>query len=385
MRLQTTLALVSLQLGIASCGLKNGLEANSVSAQSSGTALKMSKVDVNANPLDKTVCDPFGGIPADNLQQGIKASLYYLAPGMPLLNKSEDYVTFAKKSDQKLFFADLNVPTRMFHEGFATQTHDVLKDDAGTMLIENFGVKFETILKLSATDEEGDYELALLSDDGSKLKILSGTLESPLKTTVIDNDGEHPTRMGCASQILSMNRDKTVPLELTYYQGPRYHISNVLLWRKASVAGKDEACGQTGNEHFFDPNKGSVPQQAYNDLLARGWKVVQKENFFIPKNESYNPCVEGTNPLITKFKVAEIITQGVQLSWSTDIAATSQVKLINKETQEVILTNSDNVLRTSHFVQVTGLKSQTTYTAQAVSISEDLGKSLSEVIEFTTP
>lgn len=382
MRLQTTFALVSLQLVIASCGIKNGLEAANITVTAEGPALKMSKVDVNANPLDKTVCDPFGGIPAENLQQGIRASLHYLMAGQPPLTRSEDYVTFARKSDQKLFFADLNVPTRMFERGFATQTNDVLKDDGGTKLIEYFGVKFESILKLTDNDVEGEYELALLSDDGTTLKAISGTKENPILTTIIDNDGDHPTRMGCASQTLLLSKDKSLPFMLTYYQGPRYHISNILMWRQATGT-KDPACGDTGNEHFFDPNT-LAPKKPYNDLLARGWKPVPASNFFIPKDESYNPCVEGTNPVISDFKAVEVFSDGAQFVWKTDIAATSQIKIINKNTGEVILTHSDNALRSIHRVSITGLQASTTYRAQAVSVSEDLGHSMSEVIEFTT-
>lgn len=273
----------------------------------------------------------------------------------------------------------------MFTEGFASQTNDVLKDDTGAKLIEYFGVKFETIIKLGAADDEGDYEIALLSDDGTTLKQVSGTKDAPVLTTIIDNEGDHPTRMGCSKQIVHMTKDSSLPVQLTYYQGPRYHIANVMMWRKASVAGKDQACGQSGNEYFFDPNNNSVPLKPYNDLVSRGWKVLAKENFFIPKDETYNPCVQGTNPVISNFAVGEVFLSGVSLSWKTDIPATSQVKVVNKVTGEVTLTDSDNALRTDHSVFVTGLQAATAYTAQAVSISEDLGNTMSEQIDFTTP
>jgi hypothetical protein len=385
MKVQTTLLLAATSMVLSACVVKSSTPTESVSQTTYGEAIKYSKVDVNANPLDKTVCDPFGGNNSNSLEQGIKASLHYRIDSMPRMYKSEDYVTFAKKSDQKLFFADLNVPTRMFTEGFATQTNDVLKDDSNNKLIEYFGVKFETILKLSDTDEEGDYELALLSDDGTTLKVVGGTVAAPTYKTIIANDGDHPTQMGCASELIHMSKDSAVPLQLTYYQGPRYHIANVLMWRKAAAAGKDALCGKQGNEYFFNPNAGSAELKPYKDLLARGWKVVAKENFFIPKSEAYNPCVEGTKPVITDFKTVEILNTGVFLRWTTDIPATSQVKLINKTTGEVILTQADNGLRLDHRVQVMDLQPGTTYSTQAVSISEDLGNSMSDPMEFTTP
>lgn len=395
MRTQPALALISFQLLLTSCGFNQGLtalEAESITQETFTPApetggepvLTRAKVNINDYPLTKTVCDPFGGVSSNTLDQGIKASLHYRISGMPRMYSSLDYVSFARKSEQKLFFADINVPTRKFENGFSTQANDVLKDDENNRLIEYFGVKFETIFKLSANDEEGDYEFALLSDDGVTLKSITGTKENPVITDIIKSEGDHPTKMGCASKSIRMTYDTALPLELTYYQGPRYHISNVMLMRKADVAGQDVECGKGGNNYFFNEND-SQPKQAYKDLIARGWKVVPKENFFIPKAESYNPCIVGTVPVISNFKVNEVITFGVFLSWQTDVFATSQVKLINKATGEVILTNSDNYLRKSHSVQVGGLQSGATYTAQAVSVSEDLGKNLSELIEFTTP
>jgi len=383
MKIQTTLSIAALSLALSACVVKSSSPSEAVSQTTLGEAIKYSKVDINANPLDKTVCDPFEGEPSPSLEQGIKASLHYRIDGMPRMYKSEDYVTFAKKSDQKLFFADLNVPTRMFTAGFTTQAADTLADDNGQKLIEYFGVKFETILKLAADDAEGDYELALLSDDGTTLKVVGGTVAAPTFKTIIANDGDHPTQMGCASELLHMSRDTSVPLQLTYYQGPRYHIANVLMWRKVDKLSKDVSCGKLGNEYYFNPDTGAA-QKPYKDLLARGWKVVAKENFFIPKTEAYNPCVEGTKPVISNLRTTEILNTGVFLAWNTDIPATSQVKLVNKATGEVIVTDSDNGLRERHNVQVMDLQPKTVYTVQAVSISEDLGKTLSDIIEFET-
>jgi len=382
-KVQTTLSIAALSLALSACVVKSFTPEESVSQMTLGEPIKYSKVDINANPLDKTVCDPFEEQPSPSMDQGIKASLHYRIAGMPAMTNSEDYVSFAKKSDQKLFFADMNVPTRMFDAGFTTQANDTLADDSGQRLIEYFGVKFETILKLSANDTEGDYELALLSDDGTTLKVVGGTAAAPTYKTVIANEGDHETKFGCASEVIKMTRDSQVPVQVTYFQGPRYHIANVLMWRKASQAGKDSQCGAKGNEMYFDPSSGA-PKKAYNDLLARGWKVVQKENFFIPKSESYNPCVEGTNPVISNLRATEVLLTGVFLAWNTDIPATSQVKLVNKSTGQVIVTNSDNGLRTNHSVQVMDLQPDTVYTVQAASVSEDLGKSLSAIIEIKT-
>jgi hypothetical protein len=371
--------LIAQALFLTACG--NSLfEQGSIQTEVTSQALGHAKVDLNLHPMNKTVCDPFNDNTTQVMEQGVQGTLFYKTPGSPLLSSALDYVTKATKSDKTLFFADINVPTRLFSEGFSTQTTGVLMDGSQNKLVENFGIKFETMLQLAEGDEEGDYELALLADDGARLKY-----KDPVDDTwkeVINNDGDHPTRMGCASNILSFNRRSQIPIEVVYYQGPRYHIANVLMWRKATVAGKDTSCGQTGNSLFFDPNHGSTPMKAYEDLLARAWKPISAQNFWL--NGTYNPCTQGTKPVITNFAVTEIGIKDVFLAWQTDVPSSSQVRLINNDTGEEILTTADNLLRTDHAVHVTGLRSETTYRAQAVSISQDLGNTLSQEIVFTT-
>ena len=369
-------------LGLTACGQKSQTkEADSITQTTSGKPVGVMKMDVNETPLDLTVCDPFMDNAPPSLEKGIKATLRPLQSGMPTMNSSLDYNTFVPASAQKLFFADLNVPTRMFDQGFATQTQDVLKDDQGVKLIENFGIKFETTVKLASGDSEGNYEFALLSDDGTTLKSLNGTTE----TVLISSEGDHPTRMGCSSTLVPMKTTTELPIVLTYYQGPRYHIANVLMWRKATKAGQDSQCGQLGNNMYFDPDNNSTPQAPFKNLQARGWKVLNADNFFLPKTTKYNPCVEGTKPVLTNFKVSEVFFTSVSLAWTSDIGATTQVKLINKATGEVILTQADNNLYLEHMVTVENLQPETTYSAQAMSISGDFGHTMSDIIEFTTP
>jgi hypothetical protein len=351
-----------------------------IQAEVSSEALMMSKVDLNLHPMNKTVCDPFNGNNTQVMSQGVQGSLFYRTSGLPRMYKVEDYINFTKKSDKTLFFTEINVPTRNFTEGFSTQTSGLLADDTGAKLIEYFGIKFESTLQLSEADEEGDYELALLSDDGTRLKIKDPATDSWRE--IIDNDGDHPTRMGCSSELIHMTRRTQIPIEAIYYQGPRQHIANVFMWRKSNAVKQEILCGASGNKYFFDPDTGSSPLKPYTDLLSRGWKPVAAENFWL--DNTYNPCTQGTKPVISNFHVSEVLINDIYLAWTTDIAASTQVRLINQSTGEEILTAADNLLRTTHEVHVSGLKSNTTYIAQAVSVSLDLGNSLSEEIKFTT-
>lgn len=343
--------------------------------------------DINQYPLNKVVCDPFGGGGNTSPKQGIKAELFYRSANQPRYYKAIDYVAHTTKSPQTLFFSELYVPTRAFELGFSTQTSEALKDDQGKKLIEYFGLQMNTTIQLSPDDQEGLYEFAMLSDDGSTMRIKEGSNWSE----VINNDGDHPTRLGCSTKVIEMKRDTKLETEIMYYQGPRYHISNVLLWRKLGAnetAGQEKRCGKEGNEFWFHSNSGSRPHEQFEKLQERGWKVVNAKNFYLPNEDdgTYNPCTPGTPPVISNFRILELTSTNVYVAWTTDIPSTSQALLVELDTGNARLTASDNVLRTSHRLQVTGLTPGTRYTIQGVSVSEDLGKTISmPSTEFRTP
>ncbi len=382
---KTLLKLTAATVLISSCGIKMASTlAENIQQENTSGGLSALGVNLNLYPANKMVCDPLSGgqTTQTNYTKGIKASLHYLEADSPRLYKSTDYVDFAKKSDQNIFLSDMNVPTRMFTEGFAPKIGSTLNNDGGQKLIEYFGLKMQTNIVLADGDEEGLYELALLSDDGTTLKIKSGSADVE-DEVLISNDGDHPTQMGCATRTVKMRRNVMLPVEVTFYQGPRYHIANVLIWRKASEAGKDALCNRQGNELFFNPNNNSVAAQGFTDLTSRGWKVLIPDNFMMAQTD-YNPCVKGTDPVISNFELGEVILTNVSLSWNTDIEATSQVQLTNTTTNEVTITDSDNLLRTSHQITLRQLQPGTIYKVKAISVSADLGRSLSEELTFQT-
>lgn len=346
--------------------------------------------DINAYPMNKVVCDPGGGGGGTTSpKQGIKGELFYRGAGQPRYYSAQNYVDHTTKANVDLFFTEMFVPTRMFNQGFSTQTSGVLKDDSGNTLIEYFGLRMQTTIRLAPNDAEGVYEFALLSDDGSVMKIKdsNGSWQ-----TIVSNDGDHPTKLGCSSARITMTQDTKLETEVLYYQGPRYHISNVMLWRKLSdtqAAGQDPKCGVQGNEYWFNPNNNSQPTANFSELFNRGWNVVSAGNYYLPEeqqeNAQYNPCTPGTNPTISNFRVTEVTSTDIFLAWNTDIPATAQVLIVEVATGNALLTATDNVLRTSHSVQVSGLTPGTRYTVQAVNVSEDLGRAISNPIDLTTP
>lgn len=376
---------------LTSCGLNlssliNSQEPENIVQTDLSAGVATLAVNINKYPANKIVCDPLSGgqTTQTHYANGIKATLHYKLSNQPRMYKSTDYTQFAFKSEQNLFLSDMNVPTRIFSEGFSTQIGDTLKDDQGQKLIEFFGLKMNSNVILSTEDEEGTYEFAMLADDGTQMLLKS---EDPdlLDEVLIDNDGDHPTKMGCSKKIVQFSRNAMIPIEVTFYQGPRYHISNVLMWRKSTAAEQDPLCNQLGNSLFFNPDKNSEEQPAFKDLISRGWKVLKPSNFAISQTtEDYNPCVVGTRPIISHFEVGEVILTTTSVAWATDIPTTSQVQLMNTKTNQVTVTTSDNALRTSHQISLSQLQPDTIYKVKVISVSSDLGRSESGELSFQT-
>ena len=98
---------------------------------------------------------------------------------------------------------NLDISEREYTQGFPTPEMQ--------SVVEDFAIRFRGEL---AIDTPGSYVFGLLSDDGAKLYI-NGTL-------VVDNDGIHPA-MGKKGDItLEAGRH---PVEIHYFQGPRYSIA----------------------------------------------------------------------------------------------------------------------------------------------------------------
>lgn len=373
-----------LSISLASCSQS---ASNSIASepQMKETIVAQSKVDLNLYPMTKTVCDPFNQQPVTNYKKGLKANLFYRVQSMPRYYSSKEYIEKTWPSEQNLFFSQMDVPTRLFTAGFRSETGQVLKNDSGQTLIEYFGLKFQSSLVLADNDEEGLYDIALLSDDGSTMSLI----ERPgVETPLIENDGDHPTRMGCSNKFVRMKKGQKKNFVVTYYQGPRMHIANVMMWRKvdSETAKKDSLCGATGNDLFFDYNNNSAPRSAYNSLLSRGWKVVSPDNFLLEDIRDYNPCVDAPAPVISSFRLNEASIMEAWFSWKTDIPASSQILVTEVgNNNSTILTASDNNLRLVHELHITGLKHETTYKVKAISISQDLGRGESPEITFTTP
>jgi len=290
------LAVIFILLFMVPLGCTNGSGSGTSSLNSALSANPV--VDYSKFAKATTVCSPLNG--ASNLNpspyityaNGLTGRVYSLNSGATIPQNLAQQ--FASSSDVgiNLFLNDLNVPTRLFSEGFPNAAGQLLADSNGNTLVEYFGIQVSSSIQLTATDAPGPYQLALISDDGSTLSVK--TFGNNNYTTLINDDGTHPSKMTCASSPVTLSTYDQIPIQVQYFQGPRYEIALMLMWRpwpKNAADVQDPLCGTEGNYQFFNPNVSPpTPQSNYQALLARGWKPLLPTNYVIPEL-GFNPCV----------------------------------------------------------------------------------------------
>jgi hypothetical protein len=287
--------------------------------------------DEPAASVGNSVCDPFNNpqFGAHGYAHGLVGHLRYLNDDQPRYGDVMSYVNYGQMVDATLFMGKLDIPTRPFDRGFVTLDGDTVLNQSGNTLYEYFSLDLESQLELPESYPEGPYQFGLLADDGAFIEVDRGNGWEML----VNNDGTHPTKMMCATSALNMVHGQRYPIRVRYYQGPRYHIALILLFRpwvsdNPSAPLNDIQCGRSGNSRFFDSTKNPpAPQPAYVDMLKRGWEVVPTAAFQLPHSIASNPCGAnhggggsggGSDPvaldtLITSVSFEETITNSTEI------------------------------------------------------------------------
>lgn len=224
-------------------------------------------------PPTNVVCDPFNQANIIDPKLGIEGTLHSagarLSTNMCENNSqctSRDYVKLGTKIDAVLFLSQVYVPTRNFTVGFSPEGQPALQDANNQDLVEWFALDLKSQLVLDMGDDEGDYQFAIISDDGHTLDIDNAE--------VLKDEGEHSPRLACSSGSVNFKKTDKRPFRLTYFQGPRTQISLVWLWRKVDNTTDLSDCGSSDG---YLVNQSNLPQS----LSQRGWKVIQPGNFLL--------------------------------------------------------------------------------------------------------
>lgn len=226
----------------------------------------------NGNPTN-IVCDPFAT--TDKTSPGLKAALYIYEgknPEKEIDNLSDIFSKGKKIEDTAVYFSRLYVPTRAWTSGFENQGGQKLENSKGETLIEWFGLRFETLIKLNDNDDEGYYQLATISDDGSVVEV---DKDGKGFKRIVDNDGETSTRMRCGGYVY-LRKGDSLPARIAYFQGPRVEIALNLLWRKVEPGTTPSSQHCNTNDNFFSGGKDG---KKMSDLKKHGWKVMETTNF----------------------------------------------------------------------------------------------------------
>lgn len=220
------------------------------------------------------ICDPFGS--STSSEAGIVAKLVYYdgANASREIKTTVDMFTKGTRiEDTVVLFNTINVPTREFDEGFEVAPGEKLKNSRGETLFEYFGLEYNANLKLAAEDQEGDYQLGVISDDGSVVWVNSGSGLMEM----VKNDRITSTRMECGGTIKLKKGDR-LPMRMRYFQGPKLKIAVNLLWRRVTpgMQMSPSYCGTA--EEFFVTDEGESDAK-FQRAMRDGWKIIPAANF----------------------------------------------------------------------------------------------------------
>lgn len=324
------------------------------------------------------VCEAFEeGNPVTDINQGLVGEIFYLTEEMPRCTTVTDCIDLGVAiTGVSLYFNTINVPTRPFDRGFVTSDGEVLTTEKGDTLYEYFGFRIQSDFVLKSTDATGLYEFATLTDDGSIL-YLDGNV-------VVNNDGDHPTQMGCGPDPVYLETGKRYPLKFEYYQGPKYHIAAIVLYRPYDpLRAPEPECGKNGNARYFDSTQDPpAPQSAYLGLLDRGWIVASPSNYKVPEG-ILNMC-NFPAPQVQNLVFMEVGSTNVVFTFDTDVPAQYSIIFTELSTGEETSTQWSEEYYKTHQVEFHGLKEFTAYSMEILAKSPSGRTTRTSPVNFRT-
>lgn len=247
-----------------------------------------SSVNIIIPSKGNTVCDPLTGNSTAEESKGLVGNIRLIKPDVleSLKSNLQNYLnteTSYQVPNLTLFMSKVDVPKRSFDQGFASQDNQVLKVN-NEPLLEYFNVNLESELIVTQLSEVGEYEMAVISDDGSQLLVKEENNSD--YRIYSQSNGQHSPRMICSSsnsgtsEYLDFQLGKKLAVKINYFQGPRYHIALQYIWRKKTP-------GQTRSNYcgtIIDPTD-------FANMINEGWSIIPAHIFNLPENV-VNTCKE---------------------------------------------------------------------------------------------
>jgi hypothetical protein len=253
------------------------------------------------------VCDAFGGNEGSGTpaNQGLVGEIYSFPNTLITESPTSTWPSISvfdlksqgTKLDASLYLSNLDLPPTWFERGLQTTSGDFVRAPGGAILTQYFLLRLTGKLNLPDGGTPGLYQFALLSDDGSVLRLDAG---SGLDYNV-DNDGVHQVRFACGGSAVALEAGVQIPFDLHYFQGPPNMVALTLLYRRIGNIGDssptltDAACGLGEDSYFFDVSStATVAKDTWkaetSGVLSR-WEVVPPTAFSLPEGTPTNPCL----------------------------------------------------------------------------------------------
>jgi len=123
---------------------------------------------------------------------------------------------------------EINTAPRFYDKGVVGREQETIQDPRSNKeLLEYYLIKYEGLLEIKDPSMNGEYEFALVSDDGVLLKLNN--------KTVIKTNLYHSPRMDCMEKSIRVKVNKPIKIDLYYHQGMKNHVANMLVWRKVKT------------------------------------------------------------------------------------------------------------------------------------------------------
>ena len=198
----------------------------------------------------------------DRRSPGLKATLFAIRKQyVTRVNESSivSLLQYKKLIHIERFIVDnIHTAPRASNLGVVDRVGKYIDDPrSGGELLEDYIIKYDGQLSVDDEQDEGEYEFAMMSDDGVLLKIG--------RKTIVRNTKLHSPTISCGIETINLQKGEAHDFKLYYHQGPRDSVANALYWRRVDSNNESTPC--------------DLKTKHESKLLRIGWEPVPAHVF----------------------------------------------------------------------------------------------------------